>query len=128
MNKIISNDSIKTVTFIIKLVSNFRINVLLMFVIALIWAFDISFRKYLIKNILDTAAKYQNSSNVVEALLMPSGLYIFMALLITTMFRIYGYFIDIKMCPLLRQQIFDKCYFKLLKHDHAYYQKNFTGD
>ena len=128
MNKIISNDSIKTVTFIIKLVSNFRINVLLMFVIALIWAFDISFRKYLIKNILDTAAKYQNSSNVVEALLMPSGLYIFMALLITTMFRIYGYFIDIKMCPLLRQQIFDKCYFKLLKHDHVYYQKNFTGD
>ena len=111
MNKIISNDSIKTVTFIIKLLSNFRINVLLMFVIALIWAFDISFRKYLIKNILDTAAKYQNSSNVVEALLMPSGLYIFMALLITTMFRIYGYFIDIKMCPLLRQQIFDKCYF-----------------
>ncbi|WP_106874759.1 ABC transporter ATP-binding protein [Candidatus Phycorickettsia trachydisci] len=99
-----------------------------MFITALVWAFDISFRKYLIKNMLDTAVKYQNSDNLIEALLVPAVLYVFMALLLTTIFRIYGYFIDIKMCPLLRQKIFDKCYTKLLNHDHAYYQKNFTGD
>lgn len=128
MNKIASNNPTKTINFIIGLLANFRINILVMFTVASVWAFDISFRKYLIKNMLDTAAKYQYSNNVVGALLMPGLLYIFMSLLITTIFRIYGYFIDIKMCPLLRQQISDKCYAKLLSHDHAYYQKNLTGD
>lgn len=128
MNKAESNNSTKPINFIIGLLSNFRISILLMFITALVWAFDISFRKYLIKNMLDTAVKYQNNDNLVEALLVPAVLYVFMALLLTTIFRIYGYFIDIKMCPLLRQKIFDKCYTKLLNHDHAYYQKNFTGD
>lgn len=128
MNKTASNNSTKTINLITGLLTNFRINILVMFIVASVWAFDISFRKYLIKNILDTAAKYQNSDNLVGALLVPSILYIFMSLLLTTVFRIYGYFIDIKMCPLLRQQISDKCYTTLLSHDHAYYQKNLTGD
>lgn len=128
MNKTAPNNPINIINFIIKLLSNFRISVLVMFITALVWAFDISFRKYLVKNMLDIAVKYQGSSNLVDALLMPAILYVFMSLLITTIFRIYGYFIDIKMCPLLRLQIAKKCHLKLLSHDYEYYQENFTGD
>lgn len=130
MNRLIpdNTNTIKVIGFIFALLTKFKVNILLMFMVAIIWAFDLSFRKYLIKNILDTAEIYQDSNNVAQALLIPSVWYIFMALLVTTIFRFYGYFVDIKMSPLLRQQITDKCYFKLLNHDYSYYQENFTGD
>lgn len=128
MSEVVLNHYKKTIVFIVRLLCNFKTQVFLMFIIALIWAFDLSFRKYLMKNILDTATMCQNSNNIVEALLWPTILYIFMALLVTTMFRIYGYFIDIKMCPLLKQQITDISYSKLLNQNHNFHQTNFTGD
>ncbi|WP_341750085.1 ABC transporter ATP-binding protein [Candidatus Tisiphia endosymbiont of Sialis lutaria] len=113
--------------FILNMLSQFKFNVLVMFLVALVVAIDSSFRKYLIKNILDTAVKYQNS-NVMENLLLPVSAYISMALLITTAFRFYGYFVDIRMVPLLRQRIADKSFHTLLKQNHAYYQNNLSGD
>lgn len=128
MKKIIPDYSDKVIILVTKLLLKFKAQIFLIFIVALIWAFDISFRKYLLKDILDTLVTHQNDINVIEVLLLPSALYIFMALLITSMFRIYGYFIDIKMCPLLKQQIADISYIKLLNQNHNFYQKRFTGD
>lgn len=77
-----------------------------MFLVALVVAIDLSFRKYVVKNILDTAVKYQEG-NVIENLLLPVSAYVCMALLITTAFRFYGYFVDIRMFTSMRQKIAD---------------------
>lgn len=99
-----------------------------MFLTTIIWAIDQSYRKYLIKNIIDVATLYQGQSNIADRLLVPCCYYIFLAMLVTTIFRSYGYFIDVKMCPRFRQRIADKVYRILLDHDHSYFQENFTGD
>lgn len=112
----------------IELLKEHKLFIALMLVVTTIWAIDISFRQYLIKQILDATTNLQNSGNVIEHLAPPAILYICMALLITTIYRIYGYFIDIIMCPLLKQQLTDKAYWALLNRDSYYYQENFTGD
>ncbi|MGC0372369.1 MAG: hypothetical protein DGJ47_001081 [Rickettsiaceae bacterium] len=107
---------------------NFKLNISFMILMACIFAIDFSFRKYLIKAIIDTASINQGQSGLISELLKPLGVYIFMALLITTMFRVYGYLIDIKMYPTLRKQIFENSYAKLLTYDQSYYNNHFIGD
>lgn len=112
--------------FILNILSKFKLNVLVMFLVALVVAVDLSFRKYLVKNILDTAVKYQEG-NVIENLLLPVSAYVCMALLITTAFRFYGYFVDIRMFTSMRQKIADMSFYRLLQQDHSYYQNNLSG-
>lgn len=118
----------KVGAFLLNVISSFKWGVFLMFMVAMFSAFDFSFRKYLLKNILDTASDYQGHKEVISFLILPACLYILMSLSVTTIYRIYGYVLDIKLFPLLKQKIADKCYIKLLSHDHAYFQDNFTGD
>nr|WP_244662803.1 ABC transporter transmembrane domain-containing protein [Wolbachia endosymbiont of Ceratosolen solmsi] len=112
--------------FILNILSKFKLNVLVMFLVALVVAVDLSFRNYLVKNILDTAVKYQEG-NVIENLLLPVSAYVCMALLITTAFRFYGYFVDIRMFTSMRQKIADMSFYRLLQQDHSYYQNNLSG-
>lgn len=112
--------------FILNILSKFKLNVLVMFLVALVVAVDLSFRKYLVKNILDTAVKYQEG-NVIENLLLPVSAYVCMALLITTAFRFYGYFVDIRMFTSMRQKIADMSFYRLLQQDRSYYQNNLSG-
>lgn len=127
MNKNTFHNFKSVLLFILNILPQFRFNIALMFLVALIWAIDLSFRKYVIKGILDAAIKYQRD-NVAEHLFGPVGIYIFMALFITTIFRLYGYFIDIKMIPLLRQKIANIAFCSLLKQSHSYFQDSFVGD
>lgn len=127
MNKNTFNN-VKTVfLFILDILPRFKFNIALMFIIAVISSIDLSFRKYVVKDILDKAIQYQGN-NVAEHLFLPVGIYIFMAVLITTIYRLYGYFIDIKMVPLLRQKIADRYFYALLRQSHAYSLDNFAGD
>ncbi|WP_341808373.1 ABC transporter ATP-binding protein [Wolbachia endosymbiont (group E) of Neria commutata] len=126
MNKSRTSNFKYILVFILSMLSKFKLNVLIMLIIALVVAIDLSFRKYLVKDILDTAVKYQEG-NVIENLLLPVSAYIFMALLITTAFRFYGYFVDIRMFTSLRQKIADMSFYSLLQQDHSYYQNNLSG-
>ncbi len=113
--------------FILGILSKFKFSISIMLLVALMWAVDLSFRKYVIKYILDTAVKYQGG-NVVEHLFLPVSIYIFMTLFITTIFRLYAYFVDIRMVPLVRQKIADRAFYALLKKSHSYFLDNFSGD
>ncbi|APR97858.1 ABC transporter ATP-binding protein [Wolbachia endosymbiont of Folsomia candida] len=126
MNKSRTSNFKYILVFILSMLSKFKLNVLIMLLIALVVAIDLSFRKYLVKDILDTAVKYQEG-NVIENLLLPVSAYIFMALLITTAFRFYGYFVDIRMFTSLREKIADMSFYRLLQQDHSYYQDNLSG-
>jgi len=116
----------KVFAFIIKLLPPFKFNIFVMLVVAMIWAFDLSFRQYIIKNILNGLVGSEGVG-VAEQIWQPACMYIFMALLITTTFRAYGYFVDVRMCPALRQNIAKFAFQKLLTHSHVYYQSNFAG-
>ena len=111
---------------ILNLLSKFKLNILIMCSVALIVAIDLSFRKYLVKNILDTIAN-QQGGDIAMHLLWPISAYIGMALLITTAFRLYGYFVDIQMFTRLRQKIANLFFDRLLQKDHSFYQNNLSG-
>ncbi|MFV9892890.1 ABC transporter transmembrane domain-containing protein [Rickettsia conorii] len=113
--------------FILNILSQFKVNIAIMFFVSLMWAIDLSLRKYAVKDILDTAVKYQDN-NVAEHLFLPISLYIFMALFITTIFRLYGYFVDIRMVPLLKEKIAGRAFDALLNQSHSYFIHNFPGD
>lgn len=118
----------KLTQFILEMIRPFKIGILFMIFVALFCAFDFAFRKYLIKEILDTAARYQGHKDLVRELIFPVGLYTLMSLSITTLYRFYGYILDIKTFPRLKQKIADKGYVRLLSQNYHYYQKNLTGD
>ena len=127
MNKNTFHNFRHVFSFILSILPKFKFSIAIMFLVALMWAIDLSFRKYVIKNILDTAVKYQGN-NVAEHLFLPVSVYIFMTLFITTIFRLYGYFVDIRMVPLVRQKIADRAFYALLKQSHSYFLNNFSGD
>jgi ATP-binding cassette subfamily B protein len=118
----------KVTAFILGVISPFKWGVFLMFGIAMFSAFDFSFRKYLLKSILDIATDQQGHKNVISFLLVPVCLYIFMSLSVTTVYRIYGYVLDIRIFPFLKKRIANKCYKEILNNDYTYFQDGFTGD
>ncbi|MFP3121167.1 ATP-binding cassette domain-containing protein [Rickettsia sp. R2] len=127
MNNTTLHNFKKVLLFILNILSQFKVNIAIMFLVTLMWAIDLSLRKYVVKDILDTAIKYQDN-NVVEHLFLPISIYIFMALFITTIFRLYGYFVDIRMVPLLKAKIAYRAFYALLNRSHSYFINNFPGD
>jgi ATP-binding cassette subfamily B protein len=94
--------------------------------VALIWAVDLSLRPYLIKIILNRVSDSPRGE-IFSVLAAPVGIYFLMTFLFPTMFRVYGYFVDIKMVPLLRKKIGTSIFETLLNQSHSYYQSNFSG-
>ncbi|WP_341789375.1 hypothetical protein [Rickettsia endosymbiont of Polydrusus tereticollis] len=127
MSKSTFHDLKNVLLFILKILPQFKLNIVIMFLVSLMWAIDLSLRKYVIKDILDIAVKYQGGS-IIEHLFLPISIYIFMGLFITTIFRLYGYFVDIKMVPLLKGKIADRAFYMLLNQSHSYFLNNFSGD
>ncbi len=65
--------------------------------------------------------------DVFDYLTLPACAYLFMSFLLTTSYRFYGYFVEIKMIPRLRQRIALSSVDTLLKQSHQYYQNHFAG-
>ncbi|MDP4156896.1 MAG: ABC transporter ATP-binding protein, partial [Bacillota bacterium] len=61
------------------------------------------------------------------ALIGPVAVYLGMSFLMSTFFRLYGYFVEYRMIPELRKRISTHCLEHLLKLSHQFYQNNFAG-
>lgn len=116
----------QVVSFIWKMVRPFPGGISIMFLTALIWAIDLSVRPYILKIILNRVSLVP-SSDVFEYLWVPAAAYIFMSFLVTTIFRLYGYFVEIRLIPCLRQNIANSSFKTLLGQSHQYYQHHFSG-
>lgn len=113
-------------TYIIRVLKPFPFPVFIMFWVALVWSLDLSLRPYLMKKILNRLA--EGSQNEVFAdLAIPIILYLGLYILLTTSFRLYGYFVEIKMIPHLRAKIANEALEQLIDKSHNYYQNNFSG-
>lgn len=75
MNNTTLHNFMKVHIFILNILSQFEVNIAIMFLVALMWAIDSSLRKYVVKDVLDTAVKYKDN-NVVEHLFLPISIYI----------------------------------------------------
>lgn len=116
----------KTISFILALLRPFSSGLFVMFITAVGWAASVSFRPYILKIILNRIAEPENH-NLFEYLLPPALAYMCTTFFMTTIYRIYGYFVEINMIPNLRKKIALTAFEKLLAQSHQYYQDHFAG-
>ncbi|MDB6095925.1 MAG: transporter ATP-binding protein [Francisellaceae bacterium] len=103
----------------------FRWHFLGLMFISLVWAFDLSFRPFLVKIILDKLSVYP-PADIVAPLMLPIIAYIGMSLVIVAILRWYNS-LFLKVFPRLKQRIFLKITGHMLGHSHTYYQNYFSG-
>lgn len=112
--------------FIAKMIRPYPIAILVMFLVAIFWAVDLSLRPYLLKVILDRIS-LSPASEVFTYLAIPVGFYFLLTVILSTMFRFYDYYVTIKMIPTLRKRITQHVFEHLVQHSHHYFQNNFSG-
>ena len=121
------NSSFKeTALFILKFLAPFRLAIFILFMVAVIWAIDLSVRPYILKIIIDRISE-SAANKVFENVGMPVLIYFLMTLSLPIMFRFYDYFVTVKMIPALRKNIADYSFNSLLQQSYSYYQNNFAG-
>jgi ATP-binding cassette subfamily B protein len=112
--------------FVLQMVCSFPIGLTVMFCVATIWAAQVSLGPYVLKIILNRLTE-SPSTSITEYIFYPALAFLSLTALTSTIFRFYGYFVQIKMIPHLRQKITDYIFSSLLQQSHHYYQNNFSG-
>ncbi|MBL0942387.1 MAG: ABC transporter ATP-binding protein [Alphaproteobacteria bacterium] len=113
-------------SFIFKMMKPFPVAIGVMILVAIFFAIDLSLRPYVLKIILNRIAELP-PHNVFVYLTGPVIVYLTLMFTVTSVYRLYSYFVDIKMIPQLRQYIASSIFKILLNHSHHYYQNNFSG-
>ncbi len=112
--------------YLLPMINRFKWHLCLMIWVAIIWAVDLCVRPYLLKTILDGIAQFP-SHELVSKLALPFFYFVFLPFLLSTSYRFYGYFIEIKMIPALRSFILDDALSRLLRKNHTFYQNQYAG-
>lgn len=112
--------------YIYTIARSFPFPIGIMFLVSIAFAINLSLSPYILKIILDRLSK-SFSEDIFIYIGGPLLVYFSLTLSMTTLFRCYDYFIQIKMIPQLRKKITSSTFDYILKHDHEYYQNNFSG-
>src|ERR1700694_1210535 len=86
--------------FILRSLRPFPIAISTMVLMAVFWAIDLSLRPYILKVILNRLAE-NHGGDVFSYLATPVLFFIFLAFFMTTVSRVYGYYVEIEMIPRL---------------------------
>ncbi len=113
-------------TYIVKAIKPFPLPIFSMVMAAVIWAVDLSLRAYLLKVILNRLASSEQH-NIFVNLIVPIIFYLGLYLLLSMSFRLYNYFVEIKMIPALRAKIANDALELLVDKSQNFYQNNFSG-
>lgn len=105
----------------------FKWSLVAMVWVAFFWAFDLCLRPYLLKAILD-GVRTLPQGELMVGLAGPFVLFALLPFLMSTTFRIYNYFVEIRMIPALRARVFEHGVQAFLRKNHAFFQNQFTGD
>lgn len=112
--------------FILRQLKPFPVPILTMFMVAVLWAIDLSLRPYVLKIIIDRVSSVPHNI-ILDAVALPALVYFLMMIIYPSFFRFYGYFVEIKMIPNLRRNIANASFGALIKKNYAFYQNNFSG-
>lgn len=116
----------QVLSFVLKMVRPYPAAIFVMFLIAFAWAIDLSLRPYLLKLMLNSAAE-PDVENIFTKVAFPAVFYLAICFAMSTLYRVYGYFVEINMIPKLRTRIANANFGKLLGQGHPFYQNNFSG-
>lgn len=112
--------------YIFGIIRPFRLSISVMLWVAFFWAMDLSLRPYLLKVILNRLS-HGGTIPVFDLLIGPISLYLLLYLIMTSSFRLYGYFVEIRLIPAMRKKIANDALGRLIDKNHHYYQNNFSG-
>lgn len=112
--------------FILRSLRPFPMAIGTMVLMSVAWAIDLSLRPYIMKVILDRLAEHPGG-DVFSYLAAPVIFFLFLAFLMPTISRLYGYFVEIEMIPRLRQQLAQGAFENFLKQSHVFFQNQFSG-
>jgi len=113
-------------SYVWKITRKFPLGISVMVFVAIASAIDLSLRPYLLKIILDRAAD-EDITNIFVNLAIPAFFYVGANILLSTCYRFYDYFANIKMKPAMRKQIAEDGFSELLGKSHQFYLNNFSG-
>jgi ATP-binding cassette subfamily B protein len=111
--------------FILKALKPYWLHMLLLALIELFWAIDLSLRPYLVKVMIDKLEGY--SGEIIYSLLLyPAAAYILLSISNAFIFRLSD-FIYLKAVPIFRNQLLLKSLAKVHQHPYSYFQQHFGG-
>ena len=111
-------------SFIRFIIKPFRLHLISMITISLLWAFLLNVQAYIVKLILNTATT--NNSNHYTLLIWYMSAYLFSELIYISIFRWYDWII-IYFRPLLKRHISLTLMDRMMEHSHSFYQHQFSG-
>ncbi len=95
--------------------------------VALVWAFEMSFSPYLLKVIIDTVIREaKNTQKLFQAIIIPVVLYASMSLVLNLNFRFYNY-INLKLIPKINATIHKDMFAYIMQHSYAFFQEQLVG-
>lgn len=117
----------KLLPFIWRYLKNRKLYLLGFFIVALIWAIEMSLSPYLLKVIIDAVVQFpQNQTKVISAILIPAILYVLMSIILNITFRVYDY-INLRLYPEMKAAVSKDMFAYLMQHSHAFFQNHFSG-
>lgn len=126
MTTFFSNQSQKfaATRFIFEMTKPYKAALFTMFMVAILWAASISVQPYLIKLILNAVAEERQALSSAFA---PACLYVLSMFVMSLIFRLYNYFVEIHMIPEMRTRISTVACDRYLNQSHQFYLDNFSG-
>ena len=112
--------------FMRHLLRPYPVPLLMMVTAAVVWAIQTSLLPYILKIMLNRMIS-EPDVNPFIALIGPIAIYLGISFTVNTAFRLYNYFVEYQMIPVLRKQISTQCLDHLLTLSHQFYQNNFAG-
>lgn len=117
----------KLMPFIWRYLKNRKLFLVGFFVIALVWATEMSLSPYLLKMIIDTVVRYSHDqAKLVAGILLPAILYASMSMILNFNFRLYDY-LNLRLYPAIKSSVTKDLFAYLLNHSHSFFQNNFSG-
>lgn len=115
--------------FILETLKPFRWWIAGQFIVAFVWAIDLSFSPYLLKIMIDRMDPMHilEPGELFQPILGPALLYIFLSVLIFIIFRFYDY-IWLHINPYLKRHIGSVLMDRMMLHAHHLFQDNFSGN
>jgi ATP-binding cassette, subfamily B, bacterial len=112
--------------FILESFKPFRLWIMGLFMIAMIWAVDLSLRPYILKVMLDRISGL-TPDNTISKLTGPASLYMSLSLLVVIVFRLND-FIWLNVTPPLKRHIGDTLMKCMMHHSQTLFQNHFAGN
>ena len=111
--------------FIIHYLKQHKLAQIGFFVVAVLWAVELTLSPYLLKRIIDVTVQF-SGNEMAQHILLPCVLYALMSIFMNINFRFYDY-INLRIYPAIKAKIGQDMFEYLLPHSYSFFQNNFSG-